>query len=96
MSYFKFGQINLSTRGKFVPPDLDFDGLPVTPNDGADLPNGATYAIAVTGSGNVAGVIAGGSGTTTLAGLVPGIIYIVAMQRVNATGTTATGVYALY
>lgn len=96
MAFFKFSPTQRTTKGKFQPDDLDYDGLPVTPSDSVDLLNGiAVGVIAVTTGGNIAVNLAGG-GTATLTGLTAGQIYLINVTRVLATGTTATGIYALY
>ena len=72
----------------------------VTPSDAADLQTInatlGTRAIRVTGAGNVAVNLAGGGGTAVLTGLVAGQTVFVSVLRVLATGTTATGIFALY
>ncbi len=79
--------------------NADYDDYAVTPADGTDLPFGGgalgTKALRVTGAGNVAVNLAGG-GTATLTGLVAGQILPIAVTRVLATSTTATGIQALY
>lgn len=76
-------------------PQPDYDGYAVTPADGTDLGNGPTRALYVTVGGNVSINLLGG-GTAVLTGLVGGQIIEVAAQRVLATATTATGIFALY
>jgi len=93
-----------------VPPGVsqqpvdDVDAYAVTPADGADLPSGLiggvtgtrpTTFIYVTGAGNVAVQLYGG-GTATLTGLVAGQQLAIAVTRILATGTTATGIFAIY
>ena len=73
----------------------EFEGVPVTPADGSDLPDGACSAIYVTGAGNVNVNLAAG-GTATLTGLTAGEIVRVNASRILATSTTATGIFALY
>ena len=73
----------------------DYDGYAVTASDTVDLPNGPCKALYVTGAGNVNVNLVGG-GTAVLTGLSAGQIIEVAAQRVLATSTTATGVFALY
>lgn len=67
----------------------------VTPNDAADLARVATRGLYIGGDGDVSVVMAGG-GTITFAGLLGGSILPVRVDRVRATGTTATGIVALY
>ena len=65
----------------------------VTPNDGADLPN-IFARITAAVAGNVA-VVCSGGGSVTLA-IAAGGVLPVFVDRVLATGTTATGIVALY
>jgi len=72
----------------------EYDGQSVTPNDGTDLPDvaqgliaGATGTIAVNlRNGNTASITVGTANT----------IMPIEVTRVKATGTTATGIVALY
>jgi hypothetical protein len=73
----------------------DFDGYPATPSDSTDITNGITRAIYVTGAGNVNVNLESG-GTAVLTGLSAGQYVRVAVSRILATSTTATGVFALY
>jgi hypothetical protein len=76
----------------------EYDSYDVTPADGSDLPAGnslGTKALYVTGAGNINVQLAGG-GTAVLTGLVAGQILPIAVTRVLATSTTATGIKALY
>ena len=76
----------------------DYDGTPVTPNDGTDLaavPGQVVVGVAVTGAGNVNVDLPNG-GTAVLTGLAAGQMVDIAVKRVRATSTTATGIYALY
>jgi hypothetical protein len=69
------------------------DVIPVTPNDGADLPGGVAICLRVTGN-------AGDIKVTTVAGtdrtiaVAAGADLQVGIVRVWATGTTATGIVA--
>ncbi|MGL5011504.1 MAG: spike base protein, RCAP_Rcc01079 family [Paracoccaceae bacterium] len=65
----------------------------VTPSDGADLPKIFARITALVG-GNVA-VVCSGGGTVTLA-IAAGGVLPVFVDRVLSTGTTATGLVALY
>lgn len=65
----------------------------VTPNDGADLPK-VFARIVVQVAGNIV-VNCSGGGQVTLAALA-GVPLPVFVDRVLATGTTATGIVALY
>lgn len=63
----------------------------VTPNDGADLPNGACRALFVTAAGAV--VIDTPQGTTvtlTFPATATGVVQYIRAKRIRATGTTAT------
>jgi len=82
---------NFNTQG----PMPDYDGYAVTASDSADLGNGPCRAIYVTGAGNVNINLVGG-GTALLTSLSAGQIIEVAAQRILATSTTATGIFALY
>lgn len=73
----------------------EFEGVPVTPADGTDLPDAACAAIYVTGAGNVNINLASG-GTAVLTGLSAGQIVRVNASRILSTSTTATGIFALY
>lgn len=65
----------------------------VTPNDGADLPK-LFARITATGAGTIR-VTCSGGGTVTL-GIEAGGVLPVFVDRVLSTGTTATGIVALY
>lgn len=76
--------------------DLDdpaWSAAAVTPNDGADLPKVFARITALV-AGNVQ-VTCSGGGTVTLA-IAAGGVLPVFVDRVFATGTTATGIVALY
>lgn len=75
--------------------DIEYDGYAVTASDTVDLGNGPTRALYVTVGGNVNVQLAGG-GTAVLTSLVSGQILPIAVTRVLATSTTATGIVALY
>jgi len=66
---------------------------PITPADGSDLPNGACFGINCQVAGNAA-VIDYYGNSVTIALSVGFNPYVV--TRVKATGTTATGLTALY
>lgn len=74
---------------------VEFQGDATTPSDSTNLVNGPCSAIYVTGAGNVSINLAAG-GTALLSGLSAGQITRVNASRINATGTTATGIFALY
>ena len=66
--------------------------IPVTPDDGADLPV-ASRALNVAGAGFVQlTTVTGDTGQIYVAAGIP---FAVRVQRVWATGTTATGIVAL-
>lgn len=88
-------QLNFAKNFSTAQPQPDYDGYAVTPADGTDLGNGPCKALYVTVGGNVNINLVGG-GTAVLTGLTAGQIIEVAAQRVLATSTTATGIYALY
>ena len=68
-------------------------GAAVVPNDGADLDE-MTRAINVSGGGDVALVTEGGS--SIIINVVAGIAFPITARRILATGTTATGIVALW
>lgn len=76
----------------------DFDGYAVAPSDTVDLPNGPCKGLVVTGAaGNIAVQLdADSTATVTVGAGSVNEIYLIGCSRVMATGTTATGVYALY
>lgn len=76
----------------------NYDAFDVTPSDSVDLPaanNQRCVGLRVTGAGNVNVQLRGG-GTAVLTGLSAGQILDIAVTRVLATSTTATGIQALY
>lgn len=85
--------------GKGSPVRPEYAALDVTPDNANDLalgPNGTkAVGLIVTGAGNV-NVDLDGGGTAVLTSLVANTIYVVGVQRVRATSTTATGIRALY
>lgn len=66
----------------------------VTPSDTVDLVDGATRGILVTAAGNVAVITKDGDEVTLP--VTEKIFYPVSVGRIKATGTTATGILALY
>jgi hypothetical protein len=68
--------------------------LPLTPSDTADLVR-FTDAILVGGAGDVAAVMQNNR-AVTLTGLPAGAWVPIKARRINATGTTATALVALY
>ena len=67
----------------------------VTPNDSTDLTLGTCRAIYV-GSGGAISIVDGAGTTVVFSGVVAGSILPVQTARINATGTTATSLVALY
>ncbi|MBL3705556.1 hypothetical protein GI582_22905 [Sulfitobacter sp. BDSS02] len=65
----------------------------VTPDDGADLPN-ASRALNVAQSGTVRVTTVGGDTETLF--LAAGIAFPVRVQRIWSSGTTATGIVAMF
>lgn len=78
---------------KFNPADVITTVVPVTPSDSTDLPNGYCRGFHVNGAGNVKFTdLNGNSNTLTV---VAGIPLPYAAIRIWATGTTATGIFAI-
>jgi hypothetical protein len=82
-------------------PNLNFraygsymDAKAVTPSDTVDLPDGPSRGIFVAIAGNVSFITGGGSSITLP--LSAATFYDIEVVRVKATGTTATGITALY
>jgi len=67
--------------------------LQITPDDGADLAS-LTRALMVATAGDVAVIMQDGS-DGVLPALQPGVIYPLRVRRVQASGTTATGLTGL-
>lgn len=66
----------------------------VTPSDATNFTDGACHAIYVGGTGNVTAIV---NGTAVLfAGVPVGTTLRIRATRVNATGTAATNLVALY
>ena len=66
----------------------------VTPNDSTDLPNGVCRGLYIGVAGNLSFIDA--SGNVIAAQPVQAGIFPVGVQRVKASGTTATGILAGY
>ena len=67
----------------------------VTPSDSADIRSGQlTRGIYVGGPGNISVVM--DNGTVVFTGVAAGTVYPIRVSRVNATGTTATNILALF
>lgn len=68
--------------------------ISVTPNDGADLPGGASRGLFVGGAGEITVVDASGNTATFTSAAAQ--YHPLRVARVRATATTATGIVALY
>lgn len=78
--------------------DSVHDGKAVTPSDSADLPNGACRALWIEGSGTLRITTLGGTVKNFTAAqlkLAPDF-HLWGAKRVHSTGTSATGIYAIY
>lgn len=75
-------------------------GVAVTPSDTVNItfPSGTNYsrAIAIATAGTVSAVMSDGSVLAFTAAQLPAGIHKLAVKRINSTGTTATGIIALY
>ena len=93
----KFSYTTITARGAVnaKPITFDFDGLPVTPSDSVALPDGIARALYCTGAGNISVLLESGA-TAVLTGVPANTIVPISVSRVNATSTTATGIFALY
>jgi len=69
--------------------------LAVTPSDSTDLTYSTCRAIYVGGDGNIS-LVDGNGATIVFSGVTAGSILPVQTARINATGTTATSIIALY
>jgi hypothetical protein len=67
---------------------------PITPRDDADLPDGPARSLYVGVQGSVAVIDAGGGEAVILSGSCQ--YHPILVRRVLATGTTATGLLAIY
>lgn len=68
--------------------------VPVTPDDAADLPQGATRALFVGGAGSIAVVDSLGNFATLPSAATQ--YHPISVRRVLSSGTTATEIFALY
>lgn len=68
--------------------------VPVAPSDSTDLPEGVTRGLFVASGGALAVQDAFGNVATIVSGA--GQYHPIRVQRVHATGTTASGIVALY
>jgi hypothetical protein len=69
--------------------------LAVTPSDSTDLTYSTCRAIYIGGDGNIS-LVDGNAATIVFTGVTAGSILPVQTARINATGTTATSIIALY
>ncbi len=75
----------------------EFQGESVTPSDSVDLPSGPCIAIFAAGAGNISvNLPNSGVVTAVVSSVGAGQIVRINASRILATGTTATGIYALY
>ncbi len=72
------------------------DASPVTPNDGADLPDGPCRAIKVTTAGNVVLRTVDNPTTNVTIPMAAAEKLDLCVVRILATSTTAGGIVALY
>jgi hypothetical protein len=67
----------------------------VTTSNTVDLPGGICDALWVGGTGAITGVMEGG-GSVVITAVPAGSLLPIKFKRINATGTTATVIVALY
>ncbi len=67
----------------------------VTPNNDSDLPN-TTRALWIGTGGDIVITTKGGTSSVTLESVPDGSMLPIRVSRVHATGTTATGIVALW
>lgn len=68
----------------------------ITPHDSTNFTDGPCHYIYVGGAGNIALVPMGGGSPVTFTAVPVGTVLPVRALRINATGTTATAMVALY
>lgn len=68
--------------------------VPVVPSDDTDLSRGATRALYVASAGDI--VVVDAKGGTAVLTSVEAQYHPISVRRVMQTGTTATGIVALY
>jgi len=79
------------------PGTAQYEGLPLTPNDTDNLPTRGAAGLVAAGAGTVAAQTP--SGATVVITIGAGAVsvpVVIDVTRILATGTTATGIYALY
>jgi hypothetical protein len=69
---------------------------PITPSDTVNLPRGITEAVWVGVGGDVAAVMQNDTMPVVLAAVPTGAYLPIAAKRINLSGTTASGLVALY
>lgn len=74
--------------------DIGRNFLAVTPSDTVDLSKGASDAFYIGGGGDI--VLVGEDGDSATFTVLSGSVLACGSKRVMATGTTATGIVALY
>lgn len=87
-------QLNPQTKGVVF--HQDYQGEAITANDSDDLTSGPAIGIALTGTTGAVAVQLDGESTAVLTINNLNEPYLVQIKRVLATGTTATGIVALY
>jgi hypothetical protein len=97
MAYLKFAKLAATAYGGLNahPHGLDYDGMAVTPADATALPSGICRGVAVTGTGNITGTTPSGA-TVVLTSVPINTVVPIDLSIIAATGTTATGIFALY
>ncbi|MFK7941611.1 MAG: hypothetical protein AB8B85_01660 [Paracoccaceae bacterium] len=83
------------SSARHTPDGPSVDGATITPNDSADL-SPLPRALYIGGAGNVSVDTFGGTESLVFVGAQAGSIIPMAVRRVNATGTTATDIVAMY
>lgn len=99
------GESKINNRGftDILPAAKAFSITPSDSNDqlASSLPNSQTkrstaFMVRVGGAGDISGVLAGDTASITFPAVAAGDILPVLFTRINATGTTATGLVGLY
>jgi hypothetical protein len=83
------------SSARHTPDGPSVDGGAVTPSDSTDL-SPLPRALYIGGDGNVSVDTFGGTESLIFNGAKAGSIIPMAVRRVNATGTTATNIVAMY
>lgn len=82
-------------RGALNTTNFISKAVSVSPSDTTDLTDGATKGLYVGGTGDVVVTMANGA-DITLTGLSAGVVHPLSVTGVKLTGTTATGIVAMY